>query len=173
LKENGAALRRHVRTKDGKVTKDTEKVSSLSPEVLYFFRAELEKRAFVNPVRVNDAAQGLLPGRPLLTRFAKSKAGKAYTRGAVKYGPALQDAAMAAGGAAQTYPEPAFMLNSGIGRAARHGLVGAGAPEQLAEAATFLKQNDPGVLARVAAEIAKRAPEGVGSALSTAAGVFG
>lgn len=173
LKENGAALRRHIRTRDGKVTKATEKVSSFSPEVLRFFRDELEKRAFIDPVRVNQAEKGMLPGRPLLTRFAKSKAGKAYTRGAVRFGPALQDAAMAAGGAAQTYPEPAFMLNSGIGRAARHGLVGAGVPEQLAEAATFLKQNDPGVLGRVAAEIAKRVPEGVGSALRATAEVFG
>jgi hypothetical protein len=155
LKENGAALRRHVRTKDGKVTKATEKVSSLSPEALYFFRDELEKRAFINPVRVNQAAQGMLPGRPLLTRFAKSKAGKAYTNAAVKYGPALQDAAMAAGGAAQTYPEPMFMLNSGLGRAARHGLVGAGVPEVAADLFTFAKQNDPGI---VSMAVRKAAP---------------
>ena len=110
LKENGAALRRHVRTKDGKVTKATEKVSSLSPEALYFFRDELEKQAIFTPTSALKAMNSKNP----------------VVRKAGHLGGSLQNVvARGTPGMINTvsnYPDPSFMVGAVKGEVARGAL---------------------------------------------------
>lgn len=110
LKENGAALRRHVRTKDGKVTKATEKVSSLSPEALYFFRDELEKQAIFTPTSALKAMKSKNP----------------VVRKAGHLGGTLQNVvARGTPGIVNTvgnYPDPSFMIGAVKGEVARGAL---------------------------------------------------
>lgn len=154
LKENGTALRRHVRTKDGKVTKATEKVSSLSPEALYFFRDELEKQAIFTPTSALRAMNSKNP----------------VVRKAGHLGGMLQN--VVAGGTpgivntVGAFPEPAFLIGATKGETARGALkeavpvvrrgaerVGntelgrkaAKAIDRLSELGTFIEREVPGI----------------------------
>jgi|SaaInlStandDraft_5_1057022.scaffolds.fasta_scaffold00385_22 hypothetical protein len=119
----------------------------IDPLVLRAFSHEIEKRALINPVRLNQARKGLLPGRPLLTRFAKTRAGKGYIKAAPAAGEIAHNMHLAA-----QRGDPAFIMNTGIGGAARRGL----APmlgERAAEVATLAKRQDPGVVGWLAGKV--------------------
>jgi hypothetical protein len=119
----------------------------MNPQILRAFRAELEKRAFVNPVRVHQAANGLLPGRPLLTRFAKTRLGKKY----VQHAPAVGDIAHNMHMSAQR-GDPAFIVNTGIGGVGQ-GVLSQRLGSRGAEWATLLKREDLGIAGYAAGKL--------------------
>lgn len=145
----------------------------LNPLVMQAFSRELEKRALINPVRVNQARQGMLPGRPLLTRFAKTSLGKQYVRHAPTAGGISHNMLLSA-----QRGEPTFALNAGIGGVAREGLVPV-VGKTRADLATLLKRQDMGYAGTVAEALAAKARalspnfgSYVGDAVETATGLI-
>lgn len=81
VRVNGATLSEKLRTKDGKITKAKAQMrknaSVLSPEVLYFFRDEMEKEALLTPASALKAMN--YTGRSAFGKFfqpAVNQAGK-------------------------------------------------------------------------------------------------
>lgn len=66
VRVDGATLSEKIRTKDGKITKAKAQMrksaSALSPEVLYFFRDEMEKEAILTPASALKAMNYAKPG---------------------------------------------------------------------------------------------------------------
>jgi hypothetical protein len=66
VRVNGTTLREKIRTKNGKITKAKVQMrktaSALSPEVLYFFRNEMQKEAILTPASAYKAMTYARPG---------------------------------------------------------------------------------------------------------------
>lgn len=144
LEEGGLRLKRHIRTKDGKVTKAKERLSksasAIDPGVMYFFRDELEKQA-ISPsfsLKHFDA-----PG--IKGRIARGYA-KTFSPGGIlnpQRVNRLNDVAREMNSPAALAYGPAFGKATVIGTAKKEGLHALRANPRFADAITKIERDIP------------------------------
>lgn len=128
---DGVSLTEKIRTKNGKITKAKAQMrktaSILSPEVLYFFRDEMEKEAVLTPASALKAMQS-----PNRTMQALGRAGGRLQEMAAGAAPTIQsmnEGAQVMG--------PAYALTTAKADAAKALLQKMGLRKRVANAATF------------------------------------